>query len=93
MFGGGLMLWTGLLMMLVVFGLPVLLLAVLAGGLVMWFQRQNQPRPQSPATPPAQPTVQPFAQPAPQPERACAHCGAGLRAGWTHCPHCGAPAQ
>jgi len=23
--------------------------------------------------------------------RFCSHCGAGLHAGWTHCPQCGAP--
>lgn len=23
--------------------------------------------------------------------RNCAHCGAGLKADWTHCPQCGAP--
>jgi hypothetical protein len=26
-------------------------------------------------------------------ERYCAHCGAGLQTGWTHCPQCGAPVQ
>ena len=24
-------------------------------------------------------------------KRLCAHCGAGLQAGWAHCPQCGAP--
>lgn len=25
--------------------------------------------------------------------RACSHCGAGIQTGWTHCPHCGSPAN
>ena len=27
----------------------------------------------------------------PTPARACAHCGAGLQTGWSHCAQCGAP--
>jgi uncharacterized iron-regulated membrane protein len=27
----------------------------------------------------------------PKSDRYCVHCGAGLQAGWSHCPQCGAP--
>ncbi len=66
----------GLLMMLVVLGVPILLVAgVLAGAWKVLGQR-----------PPA--AVVP---PLPQAPRYCAHCGQGLQAAWTHCPNCGTP--
>ena len=71
----------GMLMMLLVLGLPVLLIAaVLIGvlGLEGWRRRQMYSPPTSSGL---------VAQGA----RSCAHCGQGLQADWTHCPKCGAP--
>ncbi len=94
MFGGGLMLIVGLLVMLLVFGLPILLVAVLAGGMAGFWQKQSRP---ASAVQNSMPKVQNSeAQPEKveaKPASTCAHCGAGLQAGWTHCPQCGAPSQ
>ena len=93
MLGGGLMIIFGLLMMMLVIGLPVLLVIVLVTGGVGLLRNSN-PQPTS-LPPSAAAGITPVAQP-PQPTassvRFCTHCGAGLQAGWTHCPQCGAPA-
>jgi len=71
----------GILMMLLVLGLPVLLIAaVLIGvlGLEGWRRRQMFSSPTSTSL-----VVQDV--------RTCVHCGQGLQADWTHCPKCGAP--
>ena len=83
MFGGGMMLGIGLLMMLIFLGVPILLVvAVIVGLMGLWGRRAGSvsvpPMPMAAAstTPPA---------------HYCAHCGQGLHADWTHCPKCGAP--
>ena len=92
MFGGGLMMVMGLLVMLLVFGLPVLLIVVLAGGLTGFLQKQNRLSDgvQRPLPVASNPAVQPEKTATSAP-RYCVHCGAGLQADWTHCPQCGAP--
>jgi len=92
MFGGGMMLGIGLLVMLLVVGIPVLLLVVFLGGTAGFLQKQNQPVEvvQKPVYAAPRPAIQP-AQAAVTAARYCAHCGAGLQADWTHCPQCGAP--
>lgn len=82
MIGGGMMLGIGLLMMLVVFGLPILLIVAVVWGLLG--RRAGPAFSPSPALPRA-------SAPAASPTRYCAHCGQGLQADWTHCPKCGAP--
>jgi uncharacterized paraquat-inducible protein A len=85
--GGVMMLGIGSLMMLLVFGLPVLLIGAVVVGLAALLKR--------PATPMASAPVQgaPTSAPAASSARYCSHCGQGLQAEWTHCPRCGAPAQ
>jgi len=92
MLGGGLMFGIGLLIMLLVLGLPVLLVVVLAGGMTGLLHKQNRPAEvwQKPLSIAPDPVIQP-AQAVAISTRYCAHCGAGLQAGWTHCPQCGAP--
>lgn len=83
MFGGGMMLGIGLLMMFIFIGVPVLLvIAVVAGLMGPWGRRTG---------PTFSPPVQPTSAPTVTPSRYCAHCGQGLQADWTHCPKCGAP--
>lgn len=86
------MLGFGFLMMLLVFGLPLLLVVVLAVGLGGILQKHNRPmdgwREPNSMTP--KPMVDPNS-PITATTRSCAHCGASLQSGWTHCPHCGAP--
>jgi hypothetical protein len=84
MVGGGLMLLFGLLIMLIVIGLPILLIVAAVVG--VWGMSGH--RSGSVASPPGydRPAV-PVASFA----RFCSHCGQGLQAGWTHCPQCGAP--
>jgi hypothetical protein len=83
MMGSGLMLIFGLLVMLLVIGLPVLLVvAVVAGVWGLTGRRGTQVS-----------SSQAFNGPALQAAtsgRFCAHCGQGLQADWTHCPKCGA---
>ena len=92
MFGGGLMIGIGLLILLLVIGIPILLVIALLGGAAGFLQKQNHPadvvQKQLYAT--SSPVVQP-GQAVVTPARYCAHCGAGLQADWTHCPQCGAP--
>ncbi len=92
MLGGGLMFGVGLLIMLLVIGIPILLLVVLLGGAAGLLQKQNRPAEavQKPLYTVSNPVVQP-GQAVVTPARYCAHCGAGLQADWTHCPQCGAP--
>lgn len=92
MLGGGMMFGIGLLMMLLFIGIPVLFVIVLLGGTAGFLQKQNRPADaaQKPFYAASNPVAQP-GQPVVAPTRACAHCGAGLQSGWTHCPHCGAP--
>ncbi len=93
MLGGGLMFGVGLLVMLVVIGLPILLVVALLGGTSGLQPTQNQPVPLLQNSPPAgNSTLTQPSQPASAPARYCSHCGAGLQADWTHCPQCGAPA-
>ncbi len=85
MFGGGMMLGIGLLMMLIFLGLPILLVvAVVVGLMGLWSRRTG---------PVAMPSMPMAAAPAAPPARYCAHCGQGLQADWTHCPKCGAPIE
>ncbi len=78
----------GLLMIILLIGFPVLIILVLAGGTAGILQtRQNN----NPAIPNQMSMgTNLIAQ---SPTRYCAHCGAGLQNGWTHCPQCGAPVQ
>jgi hypothetical protein len=85
MTGGGMMLGAGLLMMLIVFGLPALLIVGIVA--VAWglLGRRSTPVLSSPTQ--AAPAQDASAA------RYCSHCGYGLQPGWTHCPNCGAPAS
>ena len=83
----------GLLVMLVVIGLPLVLVVLMAGGLIGLAQKQNRP------ADPGQASRSIVAKTVAQPERAmtatagsCGHCEANLQPGWTYCPQCGAPA-
>jgi len=71
----------GLLMMLLVLGLPVVLIAAILIGVLGIQGRRSQPM-FSPPTPTSLST---------QYTRYCSHCSQGLQADWTHCPKCGAP--
>jgi hypothetical protein len=83
MLGGGMMLGIGLLMMLVVLGLPILLIVgIVAAFMGLWGRRVGPTL--------AAPASGRFA-PADSSARYCTHCGQGLQAGWAHCPQCGAP--
>lgn len=90
MFG---MVGIGLLVLLLVIGLPVLLAAVLISGNMGIFQRSSS---SSSVQQPAQPgnflTIGQN-KPVEAVSRYCSHCGAGLQSAWTHCPQCGAPIQ
>jgi len=92
MLGGGLMLGMGLLIMLLVIGIPILLLIALLGGAAGSLQKQYHPADvvQKPLYAASNPVVQ-SAQAVVTPARYCAHCSAGLQADWIHCPQCGAP--
>ena len=83
MFGGGMMLGIGLLMMLVFLGLPILLVVAVVAVLMGLLGRRGGPVFLPPT--PAAPTT--------SPARYCSHCGQGLQADWTHCPKCGAPVE
>lgn len=91
MIGMGFMLFIGLLILLLVIGLPILLLIFLAGRDGGFLRRQNQPtvavqNPPPPYNSPAQPVQSGITL-----SRNCVHCGSDLQSNWTHCPHCGAP--
>jgi hypothetical protein len=92
MLGGGLMLGLGLLVMLLLIGIPILLVIVLLGGTTGLLRNQNHPVTvwQNPLPVLNNPVIQP-GQPATPSARYCSHCGAGMQADWTHCPQCGAP--
>ncbi len=83
MFGGGMMLGIGLLMMLIFLGLPILLVLAVVAVMAGLLGRRNGPV----TVPPALPVAEPSAPVG----RECAHCGQGLQVDWTHCPKCGAP--
>jgi hypothetical protein len=91
MFGGELMFGMALLIMLLVFGLPLLLVIAVLGGVPGFLQKQNRPADgaQKPVSAASNLVVQ-LGQ-AVVPARYCAHCGAGLQTDWTHCQQCGAP--
>lgn len=91
MFGGGMMIGVGLLMMLLVFGLPTLLVIALVGGAAGFLQKQNRSVIVGQKPLPVDNQVVRPDQPVPAPSRYCTHCGGGLQADWTHCPQCGAP--
>ena len=80
MFGGGMMLGFGLLMMLIFLGLPILLVVAVVAVMTGFSGRRTGPV--------SVPTMPMATAP---PARYCAHCGQGLQADWTHCPKCGAP--
>ena len=77
MAGGFFMLGFGMIVMLLVIGLPVALIAVLIWALT---RRGNF------SVPAPVPVNQNLAS-----ARACPHCGVALQADWSHCPQCGAP--
>jgi hypothetical protein len=81
------MLGIGLLMMLLVFGLPILLIVGVVAGLVAFSKRSAAPT----FSPPVQAT--PMSTLTASPARYCSHCGQGLQVEWTHCPGCGAPVE
>ena len=81
----------GLLMMLLVIGVPVLLLVLLLGGAAGFLQnRDHSASINQNQSPDYQPMVIPKTL-ASAAARYCSHCGAGLQSDWTHCPQCGAP--
>jgi hypothetical protein len=92
MFGGGLMMVIGLLFLLLLIAIPVILVVVLLGGTAGFLQRQNRVSDvvQVPVYTTSSPVVQ-SSQAVVTSDRYCSHCGAGLKADWTHCPQCGAP--
>ena len=83
----------GWLMMLLVFGLPILvvllIVAATTGHLQNWMGNTNPAQSQATGY---QAHISPTAG-APAAAKYCSHCGAGLQAEWTHCPQCGAPIQ
>lgn len=84
MVGGGFILIFGLIIMLLVIGLPLLLVVAIVAGLWGLPSRRSTPA----SSPPT------YSGPSPQAtsfSRHCSHCGQGLQADWTHCPKCGAP--
>jgi uncharacterized paraquat-inducible protein A len=81
----------GWLMMLAVIGLPLLLIFLLVGAASGWFQNWNRTAVTNQNQPPAGAQPVNYALPAQKADRYCSHCGAGLKADWTHCPQCGAP--
>ncbi len=89
------MLGFGLIMMLVVIGLPILFIAlVLGGGAGLMNNRAHQisaPIPHDQTSGYAPIVSNP--QGTGKSSRFCSHCGAGLESDWTHCPQCGAPIQ
>jgi hypothetical protein len=80
MMGAGLLFM--LLIGLVVIGVPLLIVALIAGGGLTALLKllSGTPRPPAPPAPPA----------APAPARACPTCGREVRPGWNVCPSCGA---
>ena len=92
MLGGVWMLGMGLLIMLLLIGIPILLLIALLGGAAGSQQKRNHPADvvQKPLYAATTPVVQPDHAVVIS-ARYCAHCGAGLQADWIHCPQCGAP--
>jgi hypothetical protein len=81
------MLGIGLLMMLLVVGLPILMVVAVVVGAMALLNR-----PAAPVFPPPMQAAQ-KSVPAVMPARYCSHCGGDLQAGWTHCPKCGAPIE
>lgn len=92
MLGGGLMFGMGLLIMMLVIGIPIVFVIALLGGAAGFLQKQNRPADvvQKPLYAVSTSVVQP-GQAVATPARYCAHCAGGLQADWTHCPQCGAP--
>lgn len=80
------MLGIGSLMMLLVFGLPILLIVAVVVGAMALSMR--------PAATVLSPPMQaaPMSTPAATPTRCCPHCGQGLQADWTHCK-CGSSVE
>jgi hypothetical protein len=89
------MLGMGFLMMLLVFGLPILLVVLLVGVLAGFWQNRNRLADigQGPLPVTSSNQVVKQGQAGMTPARYCSHCGAGLHADWSHCPQCGAPIQ
>lgn len=83
----------GLLMLLLVIGLPILLVVLLYIGGTGILQRMNHPASVQQTTQPSYPITMQPSIPVETPSRYCAHCGAGLQSDWSHCPQCGAPIQ
>ena len=77
MMGAGLLFM--LLIGLVVIGVPLLIVALIAGGGLTALLRSLSSRPQSLASPPP-----------PALARPCPTCGREVRPGWNVCPPCGA---
>jgi predicted lipid-binding transport protein (Tim44 family) len=92
MLGGGLMFGMGLLVMLLVIGIPILLVIALLSGAAGFLNKRNRTAElvQQPGYAASNPVAQ-SGQAVVTPARYCAHCGVGLQADWTHCPQCGAP--
>lgn len=82
----------GWLMMLLVFGLPILLVVLLLIGAAGYFQNRGH---NIPFTQNQVQSIRPAANTSPSTSysRYCSHCGAGLQSDWTHCPQCGAPIE
>jgi zinc-ribbon domain len=83
----------GLVLILLVIGLPVLDVVLLASGSAgLLNNRVNNPTSSSEI----RSSISSQAKtdtPVLDPTRYCFHCGAGLKDGWTNCPECGAQIQ
>lgn len=87
MFG---MFGVGLLLLLLVIALPVILVILILTGGAGFFRRVSQSDANRRLIQPSNNvTIQP--NKVDSVSRFCAHCGAGLQPGWSHCPQCGAP--
>ncbi len=83
----------GWLMMLLVIGIPVLLIVLVVGGANGHFHMWGHPMHMMADHDHGQQSMMSNSQPAVKADKYCSHCGAGLQAGWTHCPQCGAPIE
>ena len=78
---------------MMIFGFLFLLVVVailVVGGIavLVWLNRNNR---QGNLFSISQPSEKQEQITGPDAKHFCAHCGAGLQEGWTHCPQCGAP--
>ncbi len=83
----------GWFLMIMMIGLPILGVILAALVLAGVFQNRQVNPVQTQNQAPMYQSPRAFNPGENQPARYCAHCGAGLQPGWSHCPQCGAPVQ